>query len=189
MDEKEIEIKLHLDSSDYDRLLGTLENIATFIGEKHQIDMYYSPKAESFYNKGDRCLRVRTEDDKSILTYKRIYSENTNEQFIEEYETTIGDPRMVDRILRALEYESEIIIDKFRKEYCTDTGFMIALDNVLNLGFFIEIENRNESDPLKTRNQHLTEFVQQLKLDISRRNIEGYSNMMFRMNFKSGDNE
>ena len=189
MDEKEIEIKLQLDSSDYDRLVNMLEDIAVFIGENHQVDVYYSPKTESFYNRGDRCLRIRTEDDKSRLSYKRIYSENTSEQFIEEYETNIGDSQIVDRILRALEYESEIIVDKRRREYFIDTGFMIALDNVLNLGFFIEIENRNESDPLEIRNQCLIEFVQQLKLDVSRRNTEGYSNMLFRMNLESGDDE
>lgn len=189
MDEKEIEIKLQLDLPDYLRLVGILKDIATFIGEKHQIDVYYSPKTESFYNRGDRCLRVRTEDGKSILSYKRIYSENTSEQFIEEYETDIGDPQIIDCILRSLEFKSEITVNKCRKEYCTDTGFMIALDDVLNLGLFIEIENRNKTDSLDTRNQRLTEFVQWLKLDISRRNTEGYSNMMFRMSLKSEDYE
>lgn len=187
MDEKEIEIKLQLDTSDYDKLMEMLRHVAEFIGEKHQIDVYYSPKTESFYDRGDRCLRVRTENGRSILSYKQLHSENAGEQFIEEYETYVEDPQIVDHILSALGYKSEIIVDKHRIEYCTDTGFVIALDNVLNLGFFIEIENRNESDSLESRNQRLVEFVQQLNLDISRRNTEGYSNMMFRMNLKNGD--
>lgn len=187
MDEKEIEIKLQLDESDYNRLVDTLKQTAVFVGEKHQVDVYYSPQTESFYDQGDRCLRVRTEDGRSILSYKRLHAENTSGQFIEEYETYIGDPQTVDHILKALEYKSEIIVDKHRIEYCTDTGFMIALDNVLNLGCFIEIENRNDSDPLEVRNQRLIEFVRQLKLDLSWRNTEGYSNMMFRINRKDGD--
>lgn len=187
MDRKEIEIKLQLDECDYNRLLDVLKCIAIFQGEKHQIDVYYSPEGESFYDYGDRCLRVRTEGKESILSYKRIYDENTNKQFIEEYETHIESPEMMDCILKALKYRSEIIIDKYRVEYYIDTGFLIALDKVVNLGFFIEIENRNESDSLENRNQHLVEFVQQLRLDISRRNTEGYSNMMFRKNIKNGD--
>lgn len=187
MDEKEIEIKLQLDKSDYDRLVDTLKQTAAFLGEKHQVDVYYSPKAESFYDRGDRCLRVRTEGGRSILSYKQLHGENTSGQFIEEYETCVEDAQIVDHILSALEYRSEIIVDKHRIEYCTDTGFMIALDNVLNLGFFIEIENRNDGDPLEIRNQRLIEFVRRLKLDLSRRNTEGYSNMMFRMNRKDGD--
>lgn len=187
MDGKEIEIKLQLNVSDYNRLLKILKRIGIFRGEKHQIDVYYSPEGKSFYDYGDRCLRVRTEGKRSVLSYKRIYDENTCKQFIEEYETQIERPEMMDCILKALKYRSEITIDKYRIEYCTDTGFLIALDKVSNLGFFIEIENRNEFDTIENRNQHLMEFIQQLKLDISKRNTEGYSNMMFRKNLKNGD--
>jgi predicted adenylyl cyclase CyaB len=164
-----------------------LKSVGTFKKEKHQIDMYYSPEGESFYDCGDRCLRIRTENEESILSYKQIYNENTSKQFIEEYETRIESPDMMECILKALKYRSEIVIDKYRVEYCTDRGFVIALDKVENLGFFIEVENSNESDTLENRNKCLIEFIQRLELDISRRNTEGYSNMMFRKNLKSGD--
>ncbi len=187
MDGKEIEIKLQIDENDYLRLVDILKRTTLFKGKKHQIDVYYSPEGESFYNNGDRCLRVRTEEGKSIFSYKQIHAENTSMQFIEEYESGIESPEMVDHILKALNYRSEIIIDKYRIEHRTDTGFVIALDKVVNLGFFIEIENHNEFDTLENRNRQLIEFIKQLELDVSQRNIEGYSNMIFRRNHKNGD--
>lgn len=187
MNAKEIEIKLQIDEEKYYRLTEILKEIGKLSEEKHQIDIYYSPENESFYNAGDRCLRIRTEGIKSIISYKQIYDENTSKQFIEEFETSIENSNMMDRILRALKFRSEIIIDKYRIEYLIDARFKVALDKVKNLGCFIEIENINEFETLENRNQALIEFAKELSLDISQRNIEGYSNMMFRKNFKNED--
>lgn len=187
MNEKEIEIKLQINEYDYYRLLNMLKGIAILKAEKHQIDVYYSPTDKSFYDCGDRCLRVRTEGDNSIISYKRIYDENTSKQFIEEYETRIDSPKMIDCILKALGYKKEIIVDKYRLEYYSDIGFLIALDKVKNLGYFVEIENHNESDTLEKRNQSLVNFIQKLEIDITQRNMEGYSNMMFRKKLENGE--
>lgn len=182
MNNKEIEIKVCVDESNYFRLVDTLKRDANFRAEKHQIDIYYSPQNESFYDDGDRCLRVRTEEGKSLLSYKRIYGEHTDQRYIEEYETHIESYEVMDKILRALHYRSEIKVDKYRIEYSTDTGFLIALDKVVDLGYFVEIENQNEFDELEKRNRDLIDYICQLGLDISKRNKEGYSNMIFRKN-------
>lgn len=186
MNGKEIEIKLLINESDYIMLIEFLKNTATYRAEKHQIDVYYSPQNESFYDCGDRCLRVRTEEDTSIFSYKRIYYANTSKQFIEEYETNVEDAETLDHILKALNYKTEIIVDKYRIEYCTETGLLIALDKVKDLGLFMEIENQNEFDTLEKRNQDLYDFVNHLHIDITKRNTEGYSNMLFRKKQQNG---
>lgn len=180
MSSKEIEIKLQLEESDYIRLEKLLDEMASSKIQKHQIDVYYSPLGNSFYDSGDRCLRVRTEGDSTILSYKRIFEENTNKQFIEEYETCVDNFEMIDNILKGLCFWREITVDKFRVEYFLETGFLVALDKVQNLGYFIEVENCNENDELEKRNQDLYVFVQQLQVDLTHRNTEGYSNMIFR---------
>lgn len=182
MSNKEIEIKICLDESNYFRLIDMLKHTAVFRAEKHQIDTYYSPQNDSFYHGGDRCLRVRTEDGNTLLSYKRIYGEHTDQRYIEEYETHIESYKIMDQILRALHYRREIIVDKHRIEYSTNTGFLVALDKVVDLGYFVEIENQNESDALEKRNRDLLDFVRQLGLDTSNRNEEGYSNMLFKKN-------
>ena len=72
-------------------------------------------------------------------------------------------------------------------EFYVNTGFLVALDKVEDLGFFIEIENKNESDVIEKRNQDLIKFVEELQIDILKRNTEGYSNMMYRKNNRTGD--
>jgi len=187
MNNKEIEIKLSINESDYIRLIEFLKKNATYRSNKHQIDVYYSPKNESFYDCGDRCLRVRTEDSTSIFSYKQIHNVNSSEQFIEEYETLVENAETLNHILKALNYRDEIIVDKYRIEYFTDTGFLIALDKVNGLGFFLEIENQNDFDALEKRNQDLYNFVLNLNIDITKRNTEGYSNMLFKKNHMHGD--
>ena len=188
MDSKEIEIKLEIDKNDYIRLKEFLKEFAAFKASKRQIDVYYSPANESYYDCGDRCLRVRTEGSNTILSYKRIFDENTNKQFIEEYETKVDSFEVIDHILKAVNFRCDIIVDKYREEYLSETGFMIALDKVVDLGFFVEIENCNETDSLKKRNQDLISVVEQLHLDTAMRNTEGYSNMLYRKSHLNGGN-
>ncbi len=183
----EVEIKLQLAECDYDRIVDILGSIASIKAQKHQTDVYYSPAGESFYDSGDRCLRIRTEDNKTILSYKRIYGENTSTQYIEEYEACVDSFNMMDSILKALGFRNEIVVDKHRQEYVTENGLLVALDCVADLGSFIEIENCNESDDLEKRNQDLYDFVNCLGVDMTNRNSEGYSNMLYRKNRMQGD--
>lgn len=180
MENKEIEIKLQIEEEDYHRLSSLLKNTEVFEGEKIQIDSYYSPTGTSFYDRGDRCLRVRTEDNTAFLSYKRIYEQDSQRQFIEELETQVDSPEMIDKILKALGYRVEITVNKYRLNYRTRNGFLIALDSVKNLGFFIEVENANESDSIQKRNLDLERYVCGLGLNMARRNTEGYSNMLYK---------
>lgn len=186
MNNKEIEIKLKLKEEEYQRVLCILQKRGSFIQEQHQLDEYYSPANKSFYDSGDRCLRIRTENGESILSYKRIHNENTAQQYIEEYETLIGDQKMTDCILKALDFVREIVIDKYRIEYMLTDNILVAMDSVKDLGYFIELENHNESEELEIRNSHLVKLIQELGIDSTKRNTEGYSNMMFRMKKKRG---
>lgn len=181
MNSKEIEIKLQLREEEYLQILQILQKKGEFIREQHQIDEYYSPVDKSFYDAGDRCLRIRTENSRSILSYKQIHNENTDQQYIEEYETLIGDLKMAGCILTSLNFVREIVIDKHRIEYMLPDNVLVAMDCVKDLGYFIELENRNESMELEIRNACLINLIQELGIDSTKRNSEGYSNMMFRM--------
>ncbi len=184
MNNKEIEIKIKLDFSEYERLLDFFQKTAIYEGEKHQIDMYYSPVDEDYYDAGDRCLRIRTESSQSILSYKRIYNENSTVQYIEEYETIVSDFETLDKILKAIKFNCDMVVDKYRREFLTRDGYDIALDKVDKLGFFIEIENKNVEDTIEMRNQGLLNLIKKLELDLNARNSEGYSNMLYRVNRK-----
>lgn len=180
MNSKEIEIKFELKEEEYKKIMKFLQQKGRFIQEQHQVDEYYSPVGKSFYDSGDRCLRIRIEGEKSILSYKQIHNENTTQQYIEEYETLIEDSQMVGRILKAIDFVQEIVIDKYRTEYMLKDNIIVAMDCVKDLGYFIEVENHDESEALEVRNACMVEMIRELRVDSAKRNNEGYSNMMFR---------
>ena len=57
--------------------------------------------------------------------------------------------------------------------------FEISLDLVENLGYFIEIEVYDKELPIREANKLLLEFIEQLNLDITKRNLKGYSYLMY----------
>ena len=188
MNGKEIEIKLQIDKDDYLRLRSFFYGRGEFIREIHQIDLYYSPKDEKYYDSGDRCLRIRTENQSSILSYKRIHGLNTDHQYIEEYETHISNVQSIKKILDALEFKCEIVIDKNRLDFRVDSEFLVSLDSIHGLGYYLEIESINEEHTIQIRNKNLQDFAESLNIDLSKKNTEGYANMLYKKQKEKGNN-
>lgn len=181
----EIEMKYQLSDDKYNSLLSLFKSKAKYLRDIYQKDIYYSPVSESFYNNGDKCLRLRQENDNYVLCFKHIHNINTNDEYIEEYETKIDDYTMLDNILKALNFDAEIIVEKHRIELIYNGWLLIAFDRVNGLGCFLELENIDRLSSLQTRNQDLKIFAEEYKLDAELRNNEGYSNMLFRLHKES----
>lgn len=186
MSDKEIEFKFQICPDEYARLLATFASKHCSMSEKRQIDLYFSPAGTSFYDKGDRCLRVRKEGNRAMLSYKRIVNDSTDGRYIEEYETEVADFTTTRRILEALGFSLEIIVDKLRREFSIPNGFLVSLDKVENLGCFIEVESAYDSESITSRNLSLSAYVEELGLNPMARNTEGYSNMLYKMSHNQG---
>lgn len=100
----EIEIKVEIEECKYNNILNFMRTNAVALSCKAQEDIYYSPETEDYYDKGDRCLRIRIEGNKQILSYKQIHMEAEKGQYIEEYETELSDSKMTERILEKIEF-------------------------------------------------------------------------------------
>lgn len=68
LDNLEIEVKLKVNISDFNRIKGIIKNQNSNITKIKQIDKYYIPKYRNF---NYEWLRVRNEENKCILTYKK----------------------------------------------------------------------------------------------------------------------
>lgn len=177
---KELEIKIETTSKSFISIKRMLEENYQKITDKEQEDVYYSPIGINFYDDGDRCLRMRREGKDIYLSYKRIYENGEKNSFIEEYETNVASFEMMDNILSALNFERKIVVRKRRSEFFYQDNYLVALDVVENLGYFIEIENKNEKDTIEKRNYDLVKVAKTFGLDLSKRNTEGYSNMLYK---------
>ena len=114
----------------------------------------YYDDADGSLRRGDRGLRVRVErtDDGAsvaILTYKG--PRRPGELKVRpEHETVVGSPEALTEILAALGYTPVLGFQK-RREYFDLGGAEICLDELPELGWFLEIEADDEETVRRLR--------------------------------------
>ena len=90
MQDKEIELKFLINNDTKAKIIADLEKLATKGKQSHQIDTYYIPNFAEFEKDGEtmECLRIREQNGRSVLCYKKIHRE-ANPIYCDEYETEI----------------------------------------------------------------------------------------------------
>lgn len=180
--DREIEIKLEITEKDYEKYLSLLLENGSSHTKKEQNDIYFSPKYRPFFGGDidDECLRVRIMNDKYILSYKKIFFGNSDEDIhLEEHESEVSNLEQVIKILECLGIEKVLTLHKVRNSFIYQDIFEISLDNVFDLGYFIEIEVKNNTLSVGDANQKLKELTSSLGLSFSSRNLDGYANMLY----------
>jgi len=132
----EIEVKASVeDPKQLERSL--IEFGATPIGIDTQADTYYNAPYRDF-GKTDEALRIRVEEGKSVLTYKGPKMDKVSKTR-KEVETEIKDIDGMGNILSSLGFFPVATVSKKRKNFRLG-DFFISLDEVRDLGHFMEIE-------------------------------------------------
>jgi len=132
----EVEIKFRLEEN----VRRKIEEVAEFVCEVRERDLYFNHPCRDFL-KTDEALRVR-KSEKVFLTYKgpKIDKETKTR---EEIEVEIGDFDKSVEILKKLGFKPVAEIFKVRRIY--KLGYAtICVDNVKDLGEFVEIEVKSE---------------------------------------------
>jgi len=138
----EIEVKASVDDpKQMERAI--IELGATPIGIETQTDTYYNAPYRDF-GVTDEALRIRVQDGKSILTYKGPKMDSVSKTR-KEVETEINDIVGMGQILSSLGFFPVATVSKKRKNFRIG-DFTISLDEVRNLGNFLEVE-RSVKDP------------------------------------------
>ena len=178
----EIEIKVKID--DKDHIIRELEKQGCkFSDEKHQIDTIFLDKSAKDFNikPGMIVLRIRTIGDKHLITLKQRGVQSIESK---EIEFGVSDSSLCKELIENLGYKEMVTVDKKRitTKY---KGYNICIDEVKDLGCFIEIEIYDKNIPINEANQLLLNLVKELNLDITRRNLKGYSYLMYdKLNMK-----
>lgn len=180
--DREIEIKLEIEKEEYEKLLSLLSIEGKKHNQKEQKDIYFSPKYRPFFGGDidDECLRIRVMKDKYILSYKKIFFGNSDSEIhLEEHESEVVDLEQTIKILECLDINKVLTLDKIRNSFMYQDIFEISLDKVKDLGYFIEIEVKDDNLSIDEANKKLKDLVLLLGLDISKRNLDGYANMLY----------
>lgn len=140
MKEKEIELKFIINSDIKNKIIADLEKVAEKTHEEHLIDTYYVPYYKSFEvdNQTMECVRIRQQDNKSVLGYKKIHRE-CNPVYCDEYETEVSNKEQAEKILFSIGFSTQMVIDKTRVSYKYN-NFIFDFDSVKSLGELMEVE-------------------------------------------------
>ncbi len=132
----EIEIKARVEDPKITEM-AIIKLGAAPTGIENQVDTYYNAKFHDFKNT-DEALRIRAQDTEYFLTYKGPRMDAISKTRT-EFEVKIADMVNMENILSSLGFYPVASIAKKRKKYVFG-DLIIALDDVRDLGNFIEIE-------------------------------------------------
>lgn len=166
LNNNEIEIKLKVDKSEYERILNLVKNTAKYKNTVKQTDTYYSLKDKNSW------LRTRNENGKCIFNLKK----KINNSHYEKYDVLIDNLNNLNKILEELNVNELGTIVKERTTYVYKNKYEFSFDNVESIGLFIEIEVINQIDNFEKDTYNLLNLMKELKIDLNmierRKNID-----------------
>ncbi len=174
MKDKEIELKFVINEKIKESIISDLKSSAKFVSEARLIDTYYIPNFKDFEINGEtvECVRIREDKKGVVLTYKKIHRESFP-VYCDEYETQVSSKDELEKILFALGFEVQMVVDKTRLSYSTNE-FEFDFDSVKGLGELMEIELKNENEDVDA----IYKYVSKYGLDKSDVTYEGIQMMM-----------
>lgn len=167
-DNKEIEIKIAVDAVSFVRIQTWLDGNATKQSTKRQLDTYYTPPDRDFMAEEYpfEWLSIRRRGEKALINYKHFYPEHEKiHTYGDEFETVIEDPDKMTAIFQSLHMRELVVVEKVRTTYLLEDAFEIAVDEVVHLGQFIEIEALKDFGGIEATRKALEEVAARLGLE------------------------
>jgi adenylate cyclase class 2 len=133
----EVELKVRCPSLDPVRSRLTGCN-AQFCGKVHEHDIYYNAPHRDF-GVTDEAVRVRYTDGHAMVTYKGPKIKSFGLKAREELNCAVESGEVFEAMLDRLGFKKTAEVNKWRENYKLSDA-SISLDNVDELGMFVEIE-------------------------------------------------
>lgn len=133
------------------------------------------------FQPGKNILRIRESNGKYIFTLKQPRS---NEMDCIERETVITDPQEFREALLLMGYKPAVEIHKVRIK-AKYKDYEICLDDVKELGSFVEVEKITEDENADEVQNELFSFLESLGVSKESRETHGYDTLVYLKNNKS----
>ena len=178
---KEIEILVQV-NDDINKVEETLKKFKYINTELVIDDYYYDPKRNNLKpnknNQINECFRLRQKGNKNYITYKDDVFENNVWLYSNEYETEVSSIETIKEILNRLGLKKLLTIKNTKKIY-KHNNYEIVLEDVEDLGYFMEVEYcTNEDIDVKEIKKQIQEFINSLNLKTSKELNIGKPEMM-----------
>lgn len=189
---KEIEIRAKLlNINEVEKFFS--DNNISKIYENHQVDTYFDNPSCTFFANPEcvyKWLRVRDENGKLTLNFKHWLPENEPvKTYCDETEFEISDVSEMEEYLPKLGLKSEgfepiMTVDKLRKSYLYK-DCEISIDSVKDLGNYIEIEYKGESDDVGRIQNLLRSILKEMNASVGEMDYKGYAYNLLKLKFGS----
>jgi adenylate cyclase, class 2 len=173
----EVEIKIPVSKKIFENVRRFLKKKAKFVSSSSEIDKYFNPTHRSFLKKvhPTEYLRVRFSGSNGSITYKNVYLNKKGERtHSNEHESEVSDPSSVVQILKDLDFDNFLTVEKDREEYIYNNIFEVDLDKVKGLGYFIEVESVANEGGVAAAIKRVRDFAQKLGLNPNKPDMKGY---------------
>lgn len=171
------EIELRYETKDIKNLMRKLNKLAKRVGRaQYQKDTYFNPPHKNFLNSRivKEWFRLRESLGGNSINYKNwILKDGKTTNVCKELESSIKDPKKIEKILYFLGFKKLVIVKKKRKTWETQ-NLLITIDDVDSLGTFVEIEAKGQFRTFKKAKDQIHKFSTKLKLTQTKRVLYGY---------------
>lgn len=179
---KNIEVEIQVFIQDPSKAEARLNEAGKFVKSREQTDKYYILPHRDFFAKDmpDEYLRIRHEQDRSHLNYSFLhFNEDGWLRATDEYETLIEKPEVAEEIFERINLVPKVVVKKVRKYFdCGD--FEVTLDNIEDLGDFMEVEARKDFGGIDVTREACKKFLDSLNIEYKIQKEMGYPRMLYK---------
>lgn len=191
---KEIEVKLRVDEQQLHQAQAWLDANAQFCGTLHHKEYYLNNPKDSFlfdapegFKDALDYLRVRFTQGGDSCCFKKFHVDPVEQRplYCDEYELGIEDGTKMLAFMHALGYAEQTLMEKTRSTYLYDC-FEIVIDDVKNLGFFMEVELKADFATAQEGLEHIYDFLQSIGITTFELITRGYITLLWNPGFDFG---
>lgn len=158
----------------------------------HQIDTYYDNPANSFFKDPEHVndwIRIREENGSLTFNYKHWLPEGAEiRTYCEETEYAMKSKDELHKILKSLNFSGEftpfITVNKFRQSFMYK-DCEISIDEVQNLGDFIEIEYKGKDSNIHEIKKLLSKILTEIGAKVGPNDNKGYAYNLIKQKSKN----
>lgn len=191
---KEIEIKIQINSEQLNLLQNWLDKNAKFVGQLEHTEYYLDNPNDSFlftapqgYKDAHKYFRVRLTKDGDSACFKSFYfDENGKATHCDETEIKLVNGKQMLQLLEVIGFTDQTLVQKKRKTYVID-GHEIVIDDVKNLGIFVEIEIKHQVDDIALGLQGINDLLKQIGITKFKKQERGYTSMAWNPDYDFGE--
>jgi adenylate cyclase, class 2 len=183
MDNQHTEVELKFPLLNQKELIEKLNSIAKIVSRgEFQKDIYYTPAHRNFLAKKpiSEWLRLRESKKGHSLNYKKWHNENGNKSVsCDEFETKLENIGAAKQLFENLNFKELVAVEKNRSVW-NYKNTEIAVDEVKELGNFIEIEARGNFADIEEAKKHLYLILKEIWAEVGEQDFEGYPYLLLK---------